>query len=553
MKKIFKMLPLRGLLLFFLLISAFVSDLYSNDSEKSVSGHAVLVQNPGPLAGPVLANHQKFIGAIAETPKVNFTVYKWDESSNQVQLDDFRVQREIPVKYVHFLIPDLKFHTNPDLVFKTDTAGIVKQVYIEYSAGMTYTSKTIDLTTYEILSIKEIVLAKHETALLNIPDFKKYFKTDPALMKKKDLNKFLAAQAKVLEAYKDVVWAKKSSVINPPGLTWSFHSSYFTNFSDLLYPVDNKIYSDKKDKSKVKIRYGENAGIDKNDVFKLCNIVEIGDFKYLSEQMQLSVKSVGEEETYLGAILMGSKKLNKLIGSGTSFYAVRGEKVSDQFSYIRQDDPVRILVEKDCFRCAVQAEKELSRNPAIQLLERKSAELEYFSDLLKKEEFSDYDLASVQYKLIGADLIIKLIGKGIEIIDIKTGRNILTSQNTLVRSENGYIRGITQPVVMEMLSEYNPDRFKLTWVATTAEKNGKINEAVIYHSAGLDSREVYEIFTYESIEVGGEILQKKEPVAKIRTLTGYAYNIAPVKVYEGKERLFTAINEGKTLHLTRKP
>ena len=482
----------------------------------------------------------KFVEHANASKRNNYLFYNWDEKNHtlsyNVKLNEGK--KDQPSELLVFVEPKVKYASVPALQLKVDTSGKTTSVYYNLNFGYQIIYKVIDFRTSRIIAVdatqSEFSNMVHPN-LLEISDYKNYFKGDPAQLKRTDIRTYAGIEQKIYNAYK--------TKINKHYDTASEYCAKTTTelISILNGLQDKRIYRmlniDENNSSNKLVEFEIDGGskdfLEENDFLYLYQKVKYGQRESVGFVANASVKEVSENSAKLKIVPFQRKKAAEALNQNTEIFLVRNKNLITDLNNSGGEN-YKISMDKSCLLCYSLLESKLLGLENIEIVEREHLkELGFFIEKFKGEQFMDFDMNDLQGKQLGVQVILQVNNRQIQATDVKTGKLLETASSTY-----------DAKLAKLFLDAFEKD---IELLDVIDEKKGKINELVVYHPFGFTDRQ--KLIVYEIIEekVGSELMERQVEIGEGYISDMISDKIAPLKIGKGKKEIYKAMSENRKL------
>lgn len=515
-------------------------------------GHAVLVSELKSEDQELVNYHKAVIKHLNDRTGDHFILYERRSENSDLSKQVLFGKNEVPVSIIHYMEPYFVVSRKPTVQMQNDTSGKTTKMFFTLNHMLKYNIKSYDVATGSLLHSKEIIIGKNN-GNLDIPDFAKYFGPKPAELKR-SATKYKEAVSKVHDAYRKTIDNTIAQLFDKLDQFHPIQNEEFSKLQDELYLTTPGKTETAQAEPRLNIEAGSNKNITKGDLFFVYSKQIAGNgYEYYTLEQRCQVEEVESNKAAIGPLTFGARGFRKLIEQNIPLYATRNEEFAEQFNSKKIQKKTSIALESTCESCIQQAETILLKKSAVSIVDRGSAELTYFRELVKREAFINYPVDKILGKQIGADILITLDKKYVNAIDIKTNRQLASAGTRMTKREMFYNEEGFRPAhLFEIMNSYNQDMLPFEWVETIKDSKDALKTGIVYHPLGFEPQFMYQIFLINMVDVNGEQIPEKEFVAEFRAGKSLSGNLSEASIKDGGKELKKLVQEKKNLFIQLK-
>ncbi len=487
--------------LYIILLLAFASSNYTSAQKLGV---AINVSN-GSDAEDSDVNKALTESLKTKLPK-NYVIYDWN-NSNLVYLDNEK-RPERPCEKAVFITQQITKSNKykPEVVAKLDTNGVATSATFNIFYNIYYDLKGIDVSTGGIETVLTNYEIKAKTSISDKPvsiDVKKYFGKTKYSNVQKNWSRY---SNQMYKDYKESIIKKRNNIKGKKKAELSAVSSAIKKMSGRdIYPIKKHEKEDGKYKT-VSVDMTGRTKLVKDDLLEIYTPTTIAGKKTVEYITYLTVNSVeGDIATANKTFIQSSKKLSKKLEAHDNMFGVTNKDVIYSISGDTREKLNLALDTKTKSRKAY--EKTILKMPIIRLIERGfENEMAFLRNKYKDERFMDYNIGSIQDKMIGAQYLLTIADNNVNITDIATGQLVAIDKQEGKR--NWFFSGYTTAQALNMALMKISDT-PIEFLEPTKQKKDKVTKIRLFHPIGFAAREKLDILVVTKEEVGGEIYERK--------------------------------------------
>ena len=481
----------------------------------------------------------------------SFQFYNWKEKE---ELLEFRYTESNedprPCEKLVFLNPYLSANEKPELIYKKDKEGTITEAYFDARFYYSYQYKIIDLATSVVEDINKITPSgnKQITKKFPVENLKAVLRADPDKLKKskpaeyrKKVNELRKKYNKeILKFLNESTKDAKRSVAGIAGILKS-------SKDDRLYKVvdlDPAVLEEKGKIKEFKIDAGTANDVKKGSFFDMVKKSKYGDKTVIEDLAYVIVKEELTENTSLcKPFIFSGKKVSNALREGAEVYITRNKTLLKSINRTGEKTSTAVL-DKKCTFCGFELERQIGNLSNIELIEKDYDKiLEHFITLSKKDQFLDFDLATIQGKQKGARYIIGTGEKKIIGTDVETGRRFEETPET---SNDGFLKkfykensGISKAMISRLFMELFEVNTEL--IEVSEQKKDKVKKVIVYNPVGFNTGEKYKVYKLSEEKVKDKVISRKLEIGVAWVHDLKSNQVAELAINKGKEEIFTSI------------